>query len=215
MVTHSTIFVWGIPLISHVLAGDTFGPRMTGSEGLEKSLDWIAETARADGMKVLREPVQVPNWRRGVQSLTMEFPDGQKGVPRDVPVIALGLSVGTGGAPLTADLVVVASWDELDLADVAGKMVLMNVPWDGYNSQCVVPALPLWIEVVRTVGVLNKRASRASAQYNYQCTGWEDSFALLLRERFRMRLVGGVQLNPAVLHTRIEAGSLPLVRCAP
>jgi hypothetical protein len=113
---------------------------MTGSEGLEESLDWITETVREDGMKVLRERVMVPNWRRGaVETLTMEFVDGAKGVRRDVPVMTLGLSVGTGGAPLSADLIVVSSWDELDLADVAGKMVLMNVPWDGYNSQCVPP----------------------------------------------------------------------------
>ena len=116
---------------------------MTGSQGLEESLNWIQSTVRDDGMKVLREPVRVPNLRRGdVETLTMEFVDGARGVSRDVPVVTLGLSVGTGGVPISADLIVVSSWDELELADVHGKMVLMNVPWDGYNSQFVVPLPP-------------------------------------------------------------------------
>jgi carboxypeptidase Q len=54
---------------------------------------------------------------------------------RELQVIGLGLSIGTGGTPISADLVVVRSWDELSVADVEGRIVLMNVPYDGYNSQ--------------------------------------------------------------------------------
>lgn len=113
--------------------GDTFGSRMTGSAGLEASLDWIEETAKRDGLQVLREPVDVPNWKRNSESLVMSAEGAE--VERRLPVIGLGLSVGTAPTGITADLVVVASWDELSVADVEGRIVLMNVPWDGYNSQ--------------------------------------------------------------------------------
>jgi hypothetical protein len=49
-----------------------------------------------------------------------------------VPVLGLGLSIGTGGAALTAELVVLANWDQLDgpnAQDVTGKVVLMNIPF--------------------------------------------------------------------------------------
>ena len=51
----------------------------------------------------------------------------------------LGLSIGTGGTPLTADLIVLTSWDQLDGAgagriNVTDKVVLMNVPFTSYGA---------------------------------------------------------------------------------
>jgi carboxypeptidase Q len=100
---------------------DTFGHRLTGSEGLNASLDWIEGRMREDGLNVTREPVGVPSWTRGDESLIMLSPRVAR-----IAVIGLGKTVGTAGRPIQAELVVVQSWDELSVADVKGRIVLMN-----------------------------------------------------------------------------------------
>ena len=45
---------------------DTFGPRFSGSAGLERALDWVRDTARAvDGLTVTEQFTMVPRWVRG------------------------------------------------------------------------------------------------------------------------------------------------------
>lgn len=51
---------------------DTFGGRLSGSQALEDALDWIAATARADGLSVTEEPVQVPTWVSSIPYNPME-----------------------------------------------------------------------------------------------------------------------------------------------
>lgn len=108
---------------------DTFGPRMTGSKGLEDSLDWLAKSMENDGLKVLREEVKVPNWIRGTESLRMTSPR-----ETSLPVIGLGQSIGTGGAAIVAEAVVVGDWDELEIIDVTGKIVVMNSAFTSYGA---------------------------------------------------------------------------------
>src|SRR5678815_4660758 len=44
---------------------DTFGPRLSGSEALEKAIDWAVATMKKDGFDhVRKEPVMVPRWVR-------------------------------------------------------------------------------------------------------------------------------------------------------
>ena len=107
---------------------DRFGHRMSGSESLERSLDWIMEEMRRDGLEnVHAEPVMVTNWVRGTESLELVS-------PRRAPMRMLGLgrSVGTPAEGITAPVVVVRDWTELRAraADVRGKIVLFNHPFD-------------------------------------------------------------------------------------
>jgi carboxypeptidase Q len=45
---------------------DRFGPRFSGSDNLERALDWTLEEMRRDGLARVRgEPVPVPVWVRG------------------------------------------------------------------------------------------------------------------------------------------------------
>src|SRR5687768_10705820 len=54
------------------LLADRFGHRMSGSESLERSLDWIMEEMRRDGLEnVHAEPVMVTHWVRGAESLEL------------------------------------------------------------------------------------------------------------------------------------------------
>lgn len=114
-----------------VYMGDTFGHRFSGSASLEAAIDWILEEMAADGLEnVHGQPVLVPAWIRGAESVTLT-------APREEPLAMLGLggSVGTPPAGIEADVLVVGSFDELaERADeAAGKVVLYDVPFTSYG----------------------------------------------------------------------------------
>ena len=111
---------------------DTFGHRLSGSESLERAIDWAVETMRRDGFdNVRKELVMVPRWVRGRESLEIVEP-----VRQTIPMLGLGNAIGTKGAPLTADVLVVRSFDELTsrTAEVKGRIVLFNVPFVSYGE---------------------------------------------------------------------------------
>ncbi|MCH8966485.1 MAG: M20/M25/M40 family metallo-hydrolase [Planctomycetes bacterium] len=112
---------------------DGIGHRLSGSKELERATRWAVEALKRDGQERVRlEPVTVPHWVRGRESLTMLQ-------PRATPLAMLGLggSVGTPQAGITAPVVCVADKEELDaLGDsVAGKIVLFNHPMLPYDPE--------------------------------------------------------------------------------
>lgn len=110
---------------------DHYPRRLSGSENLEKGLDWIIARMKQDGWEVSTQAVMVPNWKRGVESLSMNMP-----MVRSMPFCGLGGSVGTSGKPLKAPVLVVRSFEELNQrsADVKGKIVVYNVPFTSYGA---------------------------------------------------------------------------------
>jgi len=111
---------------------DRFGPRLSGSDNLERALDWILEQMKRDGLERVRgEPVMVPHWVRGEESAQLVEPR-----PRDLPMLGLGGSVGTLPDGITAEVMVVGSWEELLRrgAEASGKIVLFNVPFTDYGT---------------------------------------------------------------------------------
>ena len=107
---------------------DTFGHRMSGSESLERAIDWIVGEMKRDGFDdVHKEPVQVTHWVRGAESAFLLS-------PRRTPLHMLGLgrSVGTPPAGIRAPVLVVRSFADLRAraAEARGKIVLYNVPFD-------------------------------------------------------------------------------------
>jgi carboxypeptidase Q len=111
---------------------DRFGPRLSGSENLERALDWILEQMRADGLQNARgEPVMVPRWVRGAESAELVEPRRRR-----LPVLSLGGSVGTPQGGITAEVVVVGGYDELTAraAEAQGKIVLFDVPFTSYGE---------------------------------------------------------------------------------
>ena len=110
--------------LSHLT--DRIGARLSGSAALERAVIWAKDTLTAEGHEhVALEPVRVPHWVRGTQSAELLTP-----VPRDIPVLTLGGSLATPPRGLTAELMVVSSFDELEArkAEVKGKIVLFDHP---------------------------------------------------------------------------------------
>jgi carboxypeptidase Q len=110
---------------------DHFPKRLSGSENLERGLDWLIGKMSAEGWKVKTQPVMVPNWRRGNESLTMSKPIG-----RSLPFCGLGGSIGTEGQPLTGSVLVVKSFEDLKARQVEakGRIVVFNVPFTTYGE---------------------------------------------------------------------------------
>jgi carboxypeptidase Q len=114
---------------------DTFGPRLSGSENLERAIDWAAATMQRDGLEnVRKEPVMVPKWVRGRESLELLEPARQP-----LPMLGLGNSVATPPNGVEADVLVVSNFDELTAraADVKGRIVLFNAPFANYGQTVV------------------------------------------------------------------------------
>lgn len=110
---------------------DVFGHRLSGSKALEQTIDWAVETMRSDGLaNARREKVMVPHWVRGD-----EWAKIHGKVERELPVLALGMSVGTGRKPIRASVVVVDSLDAIDRLgeQVKDKIVVINQPMPDYD----------------------------------------------------------------------------------
>ncbi len=114
---------------------DRFGPRFSGSAGLEQAIDWALQEMKTDGFSNVRgEPVIVPRWVRGQESLTLLSPRRKA-----CPMLGLGGSVGTGPEGITADVLVVQSFEELNKKkeEARGKIVLFNAPFTEYGATVV------------------------------------------------------------------------------
>lgn len=114
------------------LMGDTFGPRFSGSQNLEDAIDWIVQEMRKDGFdKVWTQPVMVPHWVRGEESATLNFP-----LERNLPMLGLGGSIGTPIEGITAEVLVVKNYEELEARseEAKGKIVLFNAEFTTYGE---------------------------------------------------------------------------------
>jgi carboxypeptidase Q len=107
---------------------------------------------KEDGLEVRTEKVMVPHWVRGAESAELVAP-----VARALHVLGLGGTVGTPRAGITAPVVVVRSWEELEkkASAVKGSVVLYDV------------AMPKWTEEKgagygETVQYRGQGASRAA-----------------------------------------------------
>lgn len=109
-----------------------FPHRLSGSQGLEQSIDWVLAEMAQDGFDlVTTQAVDVPHWERGEERLKVL---GQE--PFELAVLAFGGSVSTPQGGLEADLLVVSNYDELEAQRhlAAGRIVVFNVPFTTYSQ---------------------------------------------------------------------------------
>ena len=115
--------------------GDTFGNRLSGSENFDAAARWAADQMRRDGLENVRlDPVKVPHWVRGAESLEIVDPGRHRLV-----MLGLGNSIGTPSDGIQADLLVVRSFQELDASGdrARGRIILFNVPFTTYGDTVV------------------------------------------------------------------------------
>jgi len=106
---------------------DRFGNRLSGSKALEDAISWILDKMKGDGFANVRgEQAMVPHWVRGQESAVLVS-------PRSTPLhmLGLGMSVGTPASGITAPVLVVNTFDDLQrhAADAKGKIVLFDYPF--------------------------------------------------------------------------------------
>jgi len=115
---------------------DRIGNRLSGSPALEQAIQWSAEQMKKDGLEnVVTPPVKVPHWVRGNESASIVAP-----VKRQLTMLGLGGSIATPKEGITAAVVPVATFDELERkgrAAVQGKIVLFNAPFVSYGRTVV------------------------------------------------------------------------------
>src|SRR5262245_62799795 len=114
------------------LLGDTFGHRLSGSRSLEDAIQWTVAEMKKDGLEnVHTEPVKVPHWVRGQESVEVISPRA-----RPLVMLGLGNSVGTAPGGIEGDVLVVRSFEDLDAAGarMKGRVVLFNVPFTNYGE---------------------------------------------------------------------------------
>lgn len=111
---------------------DRIGARPAGSPQLEQAVAWAQTVLKREGfVNVRAEPVKVQAWKRGAERGWIEAP-----ARHELSVLGLGGTVPTPKGGLTADAVVVGSFDELKAlgeARVKGKVVVYDVPFTSYG----------------------------------------------------------------------------------
>ena len=113
---------------------NNIGPRLSGSAQAEQAVQYVAGEMRRLGLEVHLEKLMVPHWTRGLETAELvEFHGQAPETTQKIVLTALGGSVATPSQGLTAEVVVVNNFDELQALSrdkVAGRIVLFNYPFD-------------------------------------------------------------------------------------
>ena len=108
------------------------GPRLSGSSGAALAVEQTARMLREAGADtVMLQPCMVPHWVRGDKEIgKATLVDGKK---IDLNIVALGNAVGTSATGITAEIVEVKNFQELEklgAENVKGKIVFYNYRMD-------------------------------------------------------------------------------------
>src|SRR5256885_3051371 len=113
---------------------NNIGPRLSGSAQAQKAVDYVAAELKALGLDGQLEKIMVPHWVRGEETAALvEFPGMAESTTQKIVLCALGSSVATPAEGLTAEVIVVRDFDELQALGrdkVSGKIVLFNYHFD-------------------------------------------------------------------------------------
>ena len=165
---------------------ENIGPRPSGSLQAKAASEYVAAELRRLGLEVRLEEVKVPHWVRGAETGELVQYAGQvPGTTQKIVLTALGGSSSTPAEGLSADVVVVNTFDELKAlgrGGVAGKVVLFNEIFDKQKAAAGL-AFMAYGEAVRYRGAGPKAAadlgaaaalvrSVGSADFRLPHTGW-------------------------------------------
>jgi len=112
------------------------GARLAGSPGMVESEQWGLKVMQESGAdKAWMQECMVPHWVRGGKDVASAFylQASKQGInvsriQKELDVVALGNSIGTGTTAVSAEVIVVNSFNELEKrsAEVKGKIVFYN-----------------------------------------------------------------------------------------
>jgi carboxypeptidase Q len=113
---------------------NNIGPRLSGSPQAQGAVNYVAAELRKLGLDVKLEKVSVPHWVRGQETGELTgFAGLTPNTTQKIVLTALGGSVATPKEGISAEVVVVSNFDELQALGrerVAGKIVLFNAKFD-------------------------------------------------------------------------------------
>ena len=116
------------------------GGRLAGSPQFAKAVAWGNKTmltTKADN--VFLQECMVPHWVRGGKDKVVVTSINNKAINKALDALALGNSIGTGLKGLTANVIALNNFDELEKRkdEIKGKIVLFNYP---FNPTYIVPS---------------------------------------------------------------------------
>ena len=110
------------------------GPRLSGSPQAQAAVDYVASEMKAQGAAVQLEKTSVPHWVRGEETgAVVSWPGMTPATTQKIVLTALGGSVATPAAGLTAEVIVVNSFAGLKALpddNIRGKIILFNEHFD-------------------------------------------------------------------------------------
>jgi carboxypeptidase Q len=113
---------------------DNIGPRLSGSPQAQQAVEYVAAEMRALGAEVTLEKAMVPHWIRGEETAELvSWPGQTPGTKQKVVLTALGGSVATPAEGITAEVIVVENFKELQALPAGaakGKILLFNHKFD-------------------------------------------------------------------------------------
>jgi carboxypeptidase Q len=194
---------------------DGFGNRISGSEALERAIDWIIARMRAEGLENVRgEPVMVPKWVRGHEKAELLAPRYV-----NLPMLGLGGSVATPKGGIEAEVLVVSSFDDLKAhaAEAKGKIVLFDVPFTSYGQTVAYRGiganesskLGAVATLIRAVGPFGMRTPHTGAMAPYDSTVAKLPAAAITMEDAAMLHRMQQRGQKIVVRLEMEAQQLP------
>ena len=112
------------------------GGRLAGSPQMTMAENWGAAALKNAGADtVIMQECMVPHWVRGGTDKTSVVSINSKKAKRSLDVVALGNSVGSGKNGITAQVMAVSSFDELERRkdEVKGKIIFYNAAFNPNN----------------------------------------------------------------------------------
>ncbi len=165
---------------------ENIGPRPSGSPQAGAAAQYVAAELRKLGLDVHLEEVKVPHWVRGAETAELvEYAGQVPGTAQKIVLTALGGSTSTPAEGITADVVVVNTFEELKALGrdkVAGRIVLFNEIFDKRKADAGYSFVS-YGEAVRFRGAGAKAAAElgavaslvrsvGSADFRLPHTGW-------------------------------------------
>ena len=118
---------------------NAIGPRPSGSPQAAAAVEYVRQQMHDLGLEVRFEPVTVRHWVRGREEAQLiRYPGQVTDANQKVVVTALGNSVPTVPEGVTAPVIVVETFEQLDRimsAEIEGKAVLFNHRFDEFAAQ--------------------------------------------------------------------------------